>query len=86
MMFICSFKAAMECAMEYAQKREAFGRPISKFQTIQVYTFCSNFDYIVRKSAFCGFLTSQASIKPICVATDDGWRLEILIIETREIE
>ena len=28
----------MECAMEYAQKREAFGSPISKFQAIQVST------------------------------------------------
>ena len=29
--------------MEYAQKREAFGRPISKFQTIQVkiFNFCT---------------------------------------------
>ena len=26
----------MECAMDYAQKRLAFGHPISRFQAVQV--------------------------------------------------
>ena len=29
-------QASLECAIEYAQKREAFGRSIAKFQSIQV--------------------------------------------------
>lgn len=32
----CVFQAAMECAIDYAQKREAFGQPIAKQQMIQV--------------------------------------------------
>ena len=33
---ICVFQAAMECALDYAGKREAFGGPIAKLQAIQV--------------------------------------------------
>jgi hypothetical protein len=35
-------QASLDCAVDYATKRNAFGAPISKLQTIQVITYHSD--------------------------------------------
>ena len=38
------FQAALECAIDYAQKRFAFGQPIASFQGIQVITLKTQYN------------------------------------------
>ena len=41
------FQAALDCAIDYAQKRFAFDQPIATFQAIQVLTFGAVFNSVL---------------------------------------
>ena len=75
------FQAAFDCAIDYAQNRSAFGKPIATLQTIQVLPFLYIFFQIVHL-----FSIVLTVLKPSTIAEAGRYGSQVTKCEATDLE
>ena len=65
------FQAALDCAIDYAQNRSAFGQPIANLQTIQVLLFLFLFSNLEESARILQWII-MASLTYVCFVPAKG--------------